>query len=69
MEHGRAEATLARDVDDAERTFEQLASAGISMEQVTGKLLADGVKSFADSYDNLLANIEEKRARLLAEKG
>ena len=66
MEHGRAEATLARDVDDAERTFEQLASAGISMEQVTGKLLADGVKSFADSYDKLLANIEEKRAGLIA---
>ena len=66
MEHGRAEATLARDVDDAERTLEQLASAGISMEQVTEKLLADGVQSFADSYDTLLANIEEKRARLIA---
>ncbi len=36
-----------------------------SGEQVTSGLLADGVKAFADSYDSLIANIEEKRAGLL----
>jgi len=65
-EHGRAEAAVERDVLDAERTLEGLASAGISMEAVTGKLLADGVKAFADSFEKLLAGVKEKMATLLA---
>ena len=66
LEHGRVAETLGRDVEGAEITMRSLSEAGISMEQVTAKLLADGVKSFADSFDKLLENLEEKRARLLA---
>ena len=47
--------------------LQSLESAGISMEQVTSKLLADGVKAFADSFDSLLENVESKRASLLTE--
>ena len=65
LEHGAAAETLEQDVDGAEGIFQAMADAGISMERVTDKLLADGVKAFADSYDQLLANIEEKRRRLL----
>ncbi|MEE9261793.1 MAG: transaldolase, partial [Dehalococcoidia bacterium] len=65
LEHGTAAPTLEQDFGQAEATKEALAAAGISMEQITAKLLADGVKSFADSFDKLLANIEEKKARLL----
>ena len=64
MEHGKAAITVTQDVDEAERTTEGLREAGISMQQVTDKLLVDGVKSFADSFDKLLANIEEKKVRL-----
>jgi transaldolase/glucose-6-phosphate isomerase len=67
MEHGQAEATLERDVAEAQHTMKALAAAGVSIEEVTDKLLADGVKSFADSFDQLLANVEEKRDRLLAQ--
>ena len=35
------------------------------MDAVTDKLLADGVKAFADSFELLLANVEAKRALLL----
>ena len=66
MEHGQAQATLEQGVADAQQTLKALAAAGISMEAVTGRLLADGVKAFADSYDQLLAKVEEKKARLLA---
>ena len=66
LEHGAAAETLDQDVGGAERTLDSLEEAGIGMERVTDKLLADGVKSFADSFDKLIANIEEKRARLLA---
>ena len=69
LDHGRAEATLEQDAPDAERMVEALAAAGVSMDQVTEKLLADGVKSFADSFDKLMANIEEKRTQLLAQGG
>ncbi|MDP7239883.1 MAG: hypothetical protein QGH72_01560, partial [Dehalococcoidia bacterium] len=43
-----------------------LTAAGISMDQVTATLLTEGVASFADSFDKLMTNIEEKQARLLA---
>jgi transaldolase/glucose-6-phosphate isomerase len=66
LEHGNAAETLEQDLGDAEQTIESLRDAGVSMEQVTAKLLADGVKSFADSFDKLIENIEEKTSRLLA---
>ena len=65
LEHGRVKATLQQDESEAEETMEALAAAGVNMEQVTAKLLTDGVESFADSFEKLMANIEEKRARLL----
>ena len=66
LEHGNPRTTIDSDLDEAERTMQALEDAGISMSQVTSKLLEDGVKSFADSYDALIANIEDKRARLVA---
>ena len=66
LEHGQVEATLERDVPDAEETMEALAAAGISMDTVTAKLLVDGVSSFADSFDKLIVNVQEKMARLRA---
>ena len=68
LDHGRAAETLSQDIDGAAIALRSLGEAGISMDQVTAKLLADGVKSFADSYDKLLENLEEKRAQLLAQE-
>lgn len=70
LEHGNpVGGTIERDLDDAVRTIEALEDAGISMRGVTDALLADGVKAFADSFDALIANIEDKRARLMARGG
>ena len=66
VDHGRPSNTLTRNVQDAELTVRSLEKAGVRMEQVTAKLLEDGLKTFAESYDKLLANLEEKRERLLA---
>ena len=66
IEHGRAIEAIETDVDLAESSLQSLQGAGIEMEQVTAKLLEDGLQSFADSYDELLANIDEKRSRLAA---
>ena len=66
LDHGNAVEAVTRDVNDAERVIRALGEAGVSIDQVTDKLLADGVRAFADSYDKLLANIEEKSAALRA---
>jgi transaldolase len=65
-DHGKASLTLERGLDDARKTLESLAEAGVDMDEVTANLLADGVKQFADSYNAALANVEEKRAALRA---
>ena len=67
LEYGKPGLTLAQGTEQAEEHLQALEEAGISMTQVTDKLLADGVKSFADSFDTLLANISEKMAKLAAQ--
>ena len=66
LDHGTARSTLGQGLEEAKQTIEKLEAAGISMKQVTDQLLAEGVKAFADSFDKLLANIEEKKANLIA---
>ena len=66
LEHGQVEATLELDRDEAHETMESLTAAGVNIERVTAKLLADGVKSFADSFEKMMRNIQDKRARLTA---
>ncbi|MGB8474484.1 MAG: transaldolase [Candidatus Acidiferrum sp.] len=53
-EHGKLRASLTEDVDAARKIMESLAKAGISMKEVTDKLLVDGVKLFADAFKQLL---------------
>jgi transaldolase/glucose-6-phosphate isomerase len=67
MDHGTVSPTLKAGMAQATQVMEQLAAAGISVDAVTRDLLADGVKSFTDSFEKLLANLNQKRARLAAE--
>jgi transaldolase len=54
-EHGKLRPSLTENVDGAAKTMADLAKAGISMKEVTDKLLVDGVKLFADAFTTLLA--------------
>lgn len=69
LEHGNPKITLTSGVDEAAQAIESLEGAGVSMKQVTSKLLADGVKAFADSFDALLGNVDAKRQQLLQKEG
>ena len=69
MEHGAVAETLEQDVDEAERLIDQLGEAGVDMEEVTSGLLTDGLRQFADSYDDLLADIASKKDRLMDSEG
>jgi transaldolase/glucose-6-phosphate isomerase len=65
LDYGKAEMTIEQGVAEAEKTLEALEKAGISLKDVTDKLLADGVKAFDDSFTKLMAGIDEKKSRLM----
>jgi transaldolase/glucose-6-phosphate isomerase len=53
-DHGKLRPSLTEDVPAATRTMAALGEAGISMKEVTDKLVVDGVKLFADAFTQLL---------------
>jgi transaldolase / glucose-6-phosphate isomerase len=54
-EHGKLRNSLTEDVPGAATVMGNLAKAGISMKEVTDKLLDDGVKIFHESFVKLIA--------------
>lgn len=64
LEHGNPSGSLTKGVREAHLQVQQLADLGISLDGITDDLLTAGVKAFADSYDKLLKQIEDKLARL-----
>jgi transaldolase/glucose-6-phosphate isomerase len=59
-DHGRVHASLTEDVESACDTMATLAEVGISMKEVTDKLLAEGVQLFADAFEKLLKAVEKQ---------
>ena len=50
--------TIAGKYDQARLVFQELAEIGISIDKVTADLEADGVKKFADAWNELLASVK-----------
>ena len=65
-DHGETRLTVTEGLDDAERTLAALEAHGVSMREVTDRLLAEGLASFGQSFVTLLAGLERKRATLAA---
>jgi transaldolase/glucose-6-phosphate isomerase len=59
-DHGRVRPSLTENVAHAHRVMGDLAAVGISMNEVTDRLLDEGVQLFADAYDKLIAAIGER---------
>ena len=53
-DHGKLRASLTENVDQAVKTMSDLEKAGISMKEITDKLLVDGIKLFSDAFAELL---------------
>ena len=66
QDHGVVRRTIDEQVDQAQAAMLGLEKIGISMTEVTAELEREGVKKFADSYDELLAAIEKRREELAA---
>jgi transaldolase len=62
-DHGRVvRDAVMQDQDGAQAVFRRLAEAGISLDDITQTVLNQGVVLFADSFRELLATIESRRA-------
>jgi transaldolase / glucose-6-phosphate isomerase len=53
-DHGKLRPSLTENVDQAVKTMSDLEKAGVSMKEITDKLLVDGIKLFADAFNELL---------------
>jgi len=59
-DHGVVDKTVDRKVAAAEGLLKEIEAVGISVREVTDKLLVDGIASFQKSFDELIAGLESK---------
>ena len=59
-DHGAVERTIDKKVAAAEGLLKEIEALGISIKEVTEKLLVDGIASFQKSFDELIAGLEAK---------
>lgn len=67
-DHGTVSSPLDADPREAERTLAAAARAGLDLDAVGADLEREGVRSFCDSYRELMRCIEVKLTALLAER-
>ena len=60
-DHGKIRSTLQEGIEEAEQALANLEKLGVNLDDITEQLQKDGVKAFADSFDQLLSALEEKR--------
>ncbi len=65
QDHGKVEPRLERDVDGARRILDAFAAAGIDYDDVVETLEREGVEKFAKSFEQLFADVENKRDDLM----
>jgi len=63
-DHGEAQNRLEQGLDEADATLKDLAAAGLSLKEITDRVLDEGVRLFADAFDTLLAAVEKKRREI-----
>jgi transaldolase len=59
-DHGAVERTVDKKIAVAEGVLKEIEAIGISVKEVTEKLLVDGIASFQKSFDELIAGLETK---------
>ncbi len=63
-DHGDVQRTVDKRLGAAEGLLREIEAVGISMKDVTDKLLVDGLASFQKSFDSLTSGIETKMSQL-----
>ena len=57
-DHGRPQSRLTEGIEQAKDTMRVLERAGLSMKEITDRLLTEGLQLFSDAFDTLLAAVE-----------
>ncbi len=65
QDHGVPRPRLEAELEDARELLDELADAGIDYEELTDTLEREGVEKFADSFDELLEALAQKRSALV----
>ena len=65
-DHGRARVTIEDNLEDERAVLARLEEVGISLDQVTSHVLADGVRLFVEPFEKLLKTIESRAADILS---
>jgi transaldolase/glucose-6-phosphate isomerase len=66
-DHGVAASCLGQDVDAARKIMETIRLLGMPLENITDRLLEDGVNIFIKAFDTLLAVVEQQRCAVSGE--
>jgi transaldolase len=69
LDHGTVTRTVDAGLDEADRVIAALAEAGVDMEDVAATLEAEGVASFAKSFDELMQSLSDKANALGGKDG
>jgi len=64
-DHGRVANTLEHDLDDAQRTLDRFAQAGVDYDDLVAVLERQGVAAFARSFQELFDGVAAKREELI----
>jgi transaldolase len=67
-DHGNVKRTLDSDPEAAEQVLADLKSSGVDLTAITDELEREGVRSFCDSYREMLDCIESKRGAVAASR-
>ena len=60
LDHGQSSLTINENLDDAANLFTEIEDGGLSITQVTDKLLEDGIAAFSQSFNDVLLGIQER---------
>ena len=63
-DHGRPRVTIEDNIDEERAVLARLEEVGISLDQVTAHVLADGVRLFVEPFEKLLKTIESRAAEI-----
>ncbi len=58
LDHGTLARTVDKDIEGARAAVQKLGEAGIELDDITDKLLVEGVQKFASAFDELLQSLE-----------
>jgi transaldolase/glucose-6-phosphate isomerase len=67
-DHGHPRASLDEGLEDARAVLAALEHVGISLTDVTDRLLEDGIRLFAEAFDSLLRTVEERRQSVFSSR-